>query len=53
MSVSVWCTQAPGITRHEAQHALCQQRQDDHDLPPCGCTEYGGHTEKAEEPCPT
>lgn len=46
MTLSVWCTEAPGITRHESQHRLCQQRQDDHGLPPCDCQDYGGHTEK-------
>jgi len=52
MSVSCWCSTPPGITSHASQHAVCQMRQDAGHIPVCGCTEHGGHTEKAD-PCPT
>jgi len=48
MSVSCWCTQAPGITSHASAHAVCQMRQDAGLIPRCGCTQHGGHDENKD-----
>lgn len=48
MSRSGWC---PPDVPHESAHRVCQMRQDDGLLGPCGCVMHGGHT-RVQGPAP-
>jgi hypothetical protein len=44
--LSAWCQTAPEITRHDAQHAVCEMRLEAGLLPACGCPDHKPTTKK-------
>lgn len=39
-NLSAWCQMAPGITRHDSAHRVCEMRMEQGLIEACGCPDH-------------